>query len=72
MAAVTAVAPVRPGVAGRRADAQYGHRDGQRGEKLSHRNGPLMRLLVKERAMQSAGFMAHVKLWESPPAITFR
>jgi hypothetical protein len=72
MTAVTAVTPVRPGAARRRANAQHGHRDGQRGEKLSHRNGPLIRLPVKERAMPATGFIPHVKLWESPAAITFR
>jgi hypothetical protein len=72
MTAVAAVTPVRPGAGRGRGDAQHGHRDGERGEKLSHRDDPLIRLPVKERAMSSTGFMAHVKLWESPPAITFR
>jgi hypothetical protein len=72
MTAVTAVTPVRPGAARGRADAQHGDRDGEHGEKLSHRNGPLIRLVVKERARPSTGFIPRVKLWESSRAITFR
>lgn len=70
MTAVTAITTVRPSAAGRCANAQHGHRDGQDDEQLSHRNGPLSRLSVKQRVMSSTSFVPDVKLWESPSAIT--
>jgi hypothetical protein len=72
MTAVAAVTTVRPGVAGGCADAQYGHRNGQDGKTLSHRNDPLIGLPFKQRAISSTSFVPNVKLRQFAPMITSR